>query len=328
MTDFLLLEKIHGMIAGKPGPRLLYKKGIYLRGFFRPYMPMTEYTRAEVFDDIEKTVPVTVRFSSMLGDEGTADTRRNIKGMAVKFHGNNDDHDIMSQNIPVFFINREKILRELIGALTCRTSFDRINSSRLWQLAVDHPEAVNCILRLYSCEGITDSFIRSSWYCVFTYIWKGNNEDNEDKVMVRYRWVPVSGAEKEYYDQSERKMSRISAEFMAGFDPDTAHEELETAVKEGRFPAFELQIQVADHKFISHPDYTRGTLCWNEKICRPVPVGVMKLTEVLGWSGKECDRVCFAPGNVMDGIELYRDDFSELIDYVCRISAVERGAAE
>ena len=115
---------------------------------------------------------------------------------------------------------------------------------------------------------------------------------------------------------------------MAGFEPDTAHEEMEAAVKEGRFPAFELQVQVADHKFISHPDYTRGTLCWNENICRPVPVGMMKLTEVLGWSGKECDRVCFAPGNIMDGIELYRDDFSEIIDYVCRISAVERGAAE
>lgn len=325
MTDFLLLEKIHEMIAGKPKPRLLYKKGVCLKGFFRSYMPMTEYTSAEIFADIEKTVPVTVRFSSMLGDAGTADTRRNIKGMAVKFHGSNDEFDIISQNLPVFFINKEKLIGELVCALTCRTAFDRINSSNLWQLAVDHPETVNCILRLYSYEGITDSFIRNRWYCVYTYIWK---DSNEKKVLIRYRWVPVSAGEKERDEKPAGKMSRISAEFMAGFEPDTAHEEIEEAVKEGRFPSFELQVQIADYKYILHPDYTRQTLCWNDNIFRPVPVGVMKLTEVLGCSGKACDRICFAPGNVTEGIELYRDDFSDLVNYACRISAVERGAAE
>lgn len=324
MTDFLLLEKVYKMIAGVSKPRLLYKKGICLKGFFRPYMSMKEYTIASAFTDVDEAVPVSVRFSSMLGDCGTADTRRNIKCMAVKFHNSYDEFDIISHNIPVFFINNEKTLEELTDALTCRTAFDRINSEKIWQLAVDHPESVNCILRLFSHEGINGSFILSKWYCLYTYIWKGNDEK---KFLVRYRWLPISD-NNDFNQYHRRTMSRLSAEFMAGFEPDTAHEQIEEAVNEGRFPAFELQVQMVDYKYVSHPDYTKQTLCWNENIYKPVSVGVMKLTEVLGSGGKDCEKMCFAPGNVTEGVELYRDDLMDLIDYACRITAVERGAAE
>ena len=189
MTDFLLLEKVYKMIIGVSKPRLLYKKGLYLKGFFRPYMSMEEFTTSEVFSNVDETMPVIARFSSMLGDSGTADTRRNIKCMAVKIHGNFGELDIISQNMPVFFINKAKEIEGFADAFTCRTAFDKINSSKFWQMAVDNPESVNCILHMFSHEGITDSFITCRWHCVYTYIWYGTNQK---KVMVRYRWLTTN----------------------------------------------------------------------------------------------------------------------------------------
>lgn len=321
MTDFLLLEKIHKMIVEIPKPRLLHRKGICARGFFRPYMSFEEYTEAELFRNSGESTPVTVRFSAMLGDGGTADTRRNIKGMAVKFHCAEKECDLICHSLPVFFINDTKYILKLAEAFTRRNAFDGINSRTLWQLAVENPESVNCILRLFSHEGLVDSFIYSKWHSTDTYIWKNINEK---KLMVRYRWVPVLEY-KEEYELGRRSMSRVSGEFMAGFDPDKAHEELEEAVMNGRFPSFELQAQIMDCNDKANSDYLKRTLCWDESVNKPVSIGLMKITETFNEENSSEKYLCFAPGNTIKGIDLCRDEISNVIDYVYKISAAERG---
>ncbi|MDO4485388.1 MAG: catalase [Bacillota bacterium] len=320
MTDFLLLEKIHKMIVEMPKPRLMFRKGICMKGYFKPYMSFEEYTTAEVFCNTEASFPVTARFSAMLGDAGSADTVRNIKGFAVKLHCRRQEHDIVSQNIPVYFINDASKFPGLKDALTRRYVFDGVNSTRLWQFAVDNPETINCILRLYSYYGIADSFTDINWFCMNTYLWINSSGG---KKLIRYRWKPLIYAEGDSAEISRCK-SRVSAEFMAGFDPDKAMEEVEGRISTGGFPAFELQVQILDHKYISHPEYTKKTICWNEAMVRPVTAGVLKLTKLI--KEDEEDRgISFAPGNIIDGIELYRDELSGIMDHSHRLSAAERG---
>ena len=46
MTDFQMLEHIQRMIKEMPRPRLLFRKGLTVRGFFRPYMSFADHTQA------------------------------------------------------------------------------------------------------------------------------------------------------------------------------------------------------------------------------------------------------------------------------------------
>ena len=324
MTDFLLLKQLHKMVKDIRRPRLIFDKGICVRGYFRPYMSLSDYTKAKIFDNITEITPVKARFSSMLGDCGTADTIRNIKGFSVKFCTGEKDFDLITHNLPVFFINDPEKILSLRNALTKNNSFDGINDTRFWQFAVDNTESINCIMHLFSNEGISDSFINIYWYSANTYIWKNKNED---KYLVRLKWKPICGDDKKCAGvNAGKKMNRVFAEFMAGFDPDIAMDGIRESISDGNFPAFELQAQILDFKYSSHPDYIRHTLWWNENINVPLSVGLLKITDAE--NREEEDSYDFAPGNTIDGIELCSDNFSEVADYLCRISSAERGGAK
>ena len=45
-----------------------------------------------------------VRFSTVAGERGSADTARDVRGFAVKFYTDEGNCDLVGNNIPVFFI--------------------------------------------------------------------------------------------------------------------------------------------------------------------------------------------------------------------------------
>ena len=61
-------------------------------------------TNAGVLTDTSRTTPVFVRFSTVLGSRGSADTVRDVRGFAVKFYTDEGNWDIVGNDIPVFFI--------------------------------------------------------------------------------------------------------------------------------------------------------------------------------------------------------------------------------
>lgn len=323
MTDFLLLEKLHIMIKEIPKPRLMFRKGISAEGFFRPYMSFSEYTEADIFGSFDEITPVTVRFSSMLGDKGTADTVRNIKAMGVKFHSSGGDYDMICHSLPVFFINDKDKILSLIKALTRKEYFDGINRNEFWRFVVENPEAVNCAIRLFSHEGLSSSYVNMQWFSVNLALWENGKGE---KFPVRYKWIPVFD-ESSGLPTEEKRLDRISAEFMAGFDSDRASNELENAINSGYFPCYELYIQMMEESSISKLDeqITSCTLTWDEEANPPVAAGVMKLTGIPEEYRARNDLLSFVPGNTVKGIDIYRDEFVELINYIYQTEAIERG---
>ena len=56
-----------------------------------------------------KKTPVAVRFSTVGGESGSADTARDPRGFAVKFYTEEGNWDLVGNNTPIFFI-RDPIL--------------------------------------------------------------------------------------------------------------------------------------------------------------------------------------------------------------------------
>ena len=57
-----------------------------------------------------------VRFSTVLGSRGSADTVRDVRGFAVKFYTDEGNFDLVGNNMPVFFIQDGIKFPDIIGA--------------------------------------------------------------------------------------------------------------------------------------------------------------------------------------------------------------------
>ena len=61
-------------------------------------------TRAGFLAERDLETPVFVRFSTVAGSRGSADTVRDVRGFAVKFYTDEGNFDLVGNNMPVFFI--------------------------------------------------------------------------------------------------------------------------------------------------------------------------------------------------------------------------------
>lgn len=321
MTDFFIVEEIQKMIKGMPKPRLMFKKGVTVKGYFRPYMSLKDYTRADIFKDPDEITPVTVRFSSLLGDKGTADTRRNIKSMAVKFHSYDKVYDMICQNIPVWMTYDINKLIEIADIFHIRDHFDGIDSENFWKFVTDHKESITYAMMLYSHMGLSDSFIDINLFSVNTYLW---NEDDNNSHVVRYKWMPVSDKNKTFIDPN-KVMTVNAAEFIAGYDPDRAVNEIAANILNNKYPTFELHIQMLDENKIADGRYTDRTLLWNEAEAPYMCAGIMVLDKI-DEDVIDDPTLYFLPNNTVDGIELCTDEISQILDFLFRTEAMERGA--
>ena len=58
-----------------------------------------------------------VRFSTVLGERGSTDTARDVRGFAVKFYTDEGNWDLVGNNIPVFFIQDAIKFPDLVHAV-------------------------------------------------------------------------------------------------------------------------------------------------------------------------------------------------------------------
>src|SRR6185369_34804 len=85
-------------------------------GYFECYESLEKYTAAALFAEAGKRTPVFVRFSTVIGERGSADTVRDVRGFAVKFYTDQGNWDLVGNNIPVFFIQDAMKFPDLVHA--------------------------------------------------------------------------------------------------------------------------------------------------------------------------------------------------------------------
>ena len=83
LEDFILREKITHFDHERIPERIVHARGSAAHGYFESYKPLTDLTRAAPFAAAGKKTPVFVRFSTVAGERGSADTARDVRGFAV-----------------------------------------------------------------------------------------------------------------------------------------------------------------------------------------------------------------------------------------------------
>ena len=103
LQDHHLREKITHFDHERIPERVVHARGAGAHGTFIGYGNARSVTKAGFLaKDVE--TPVFVRFSTVLGSRGSADTVRDTRGFATKFYTDEGTFDLVGNNIPVFFI--------------------------------------------------------------------------------------------------------------------------------------------------------------------------------------------------------------------------------
>lgn len=101
IEDHFAREKISRFDHERIPERVVHARGAGAFGTFRLKESAEDVTLAPVLNDTSRETPVFIRFSTVQGSRGSADTVRDVRGFAVKFYTQEGNWDIVGNNIPV-----------------------------------------------------------------------------------------------------------------------------------------------------------------------------------------------------------------------------------
>ncbi len=102
MEDFHFREKMTHFDHERIPERVVHARGFAAHGEFQVYESLKTYTKAKFLQDPAAKTPVFVRFSTVVGSRGSAETVRDVRGFATKFYTEEGNYDLVGNNIPVF----------------------------------------------------------------------------------------------------------------------------------------------------------------------------------------------------------------------------------
>jgi catalase len=98
LQDYYLHEKLAHFNRERIPERVVHAKGTGVYGKFTVTKDITKFTRAKLFSKVGNSCRVLVRFSTVGGEKGSADTERDPRGFAVKFYTEDGNWDLVGNN--------------------------------------------------------------------------------------------------------------------------------------------------------------------------------------------------------------------------------------
>jgi catalase len=301
LQDFHLIEKIAHFDRERIPERVVHAKGAGAFGYFQVYEPMTNYTKAKFLQDPSKKTPVFVRFSTVAGGRGSADTVRDVRGFATKFYTEEGNYDLVGNDIPVFFIRDAIKFPDLIHAVKAEPNNNIPSSStghnNFWDFISLTPESTHMLTWVFSDLGTPASYRMIEGFGVNTYKWV--NSDGQ-AVYVKYHWKPKLGV---------HNFDRQNATRIAGEDPDYLVRDLYDAIARGDYAEYELKVQMMNisEELNQTFDPLDDTKTWPEDKFPLMTVGKMTLDRNPENYFTQVEQAAFCPANLVPGIE-FSDD--------------------
>src|ERR1700730_2267474 len=103
LEDHHLIEKLAHFDRERIPEHVVHAKGSGAYGYFEVLANVTQWSKAKFLAPVGKRTEVFIRFSTVAGEKGSADTVRDPRGFAVKFYTEDGNYDLVWKNTPVFF---------------------------------------------------------------------------------------------------------------------------------------------------------------------------------------------------------------------------------
>ncbi len=292
LQDYILHEKMAHFNRERIPERVVHAKGTGAFGKLTVTHDITKYTRAKIFSKIGNTCRVFMRFSTVGGEKGSADTERDPRGFAIKLYTVDGNWDLVGNNTPVFFIKDPKKFGDFIHTQKRDPKTNLKSPTMMWDFWSLNPESLHQVMILFSDRGTPYSYRYTNGYGSHTFsLINSKNEVFWVKFHVKTQ-------------QGIKNFNGAEAEAMKGKDPDWAQRDLVTAIEKGDFPGWKLKIQIMTKEqaksFRWNPfDLTK---VWPHSDYPLMDVGEIVLNELPENYFRDVEQSAFAPAHVVDGI--------------------------
>ncbi|MEH2042778.1 catalase [Nostoc sp.] len=301
VEDFHFREKLAHFDRERIPERVVHARGAGVHGYFQPYESLAEYTKAKFLQDPSVKTPVFVRFSTVVGFRGSADTARDVRGFAVRFYTEDGNYDIVGNNIPVFFIQDAIKFPDLVHALKPEPHNEMPQAGtahdNFWDFISLMPESMHMIMWILSDRTLPRSYRMMQGFGIHTF--RFVNEQGKAR-FVKFHWKPILGVHSIVWDEAQK---------VGGKDPDFHRRDLGDAIEMGDYPEFELGVQIVEEEDELKFDFDilDSTKLIPEELVPVKPIGKMVLNRNPDNYFAETEQVAFQPANIVPGID-FSDD--------------------
>jgi catalase len=301
LEDHHLREKITHFDHERIPERVVHARGAAAHGSFVANGAGSRHSKAAMFASRVET-PVFVRFSTVVGSRGSADTVRDTRGFAVKFYTVEGTFDLVGNNMPVFFIQDGIKFPDIIHAAKPHPDLEipqaQSAHDTFWDFVSLHTEATHHMMWAMSDRGIPRSYRMMEGFGVHTF--RLVNADGASS-LAKFHWKPAAGVHSQVWEE---------AQITAGVDPDFHRRDLAEAINAGNLPQWELGLQIMpddNDETFEGIDLLDPTKLVPEELAPITVVGTLTLTRNPSNYFSETEQVAFHVGHLVPGIEPTND---------------------
>jgi catalase len=292
LQDHYLIQKMAQFNRERVPERVVHAKGSGAFGYFEVTADVRPWTRAAFLNTVGKRTPVLVRFSTVAGELGSADTVRDPRGFAIKFYTEEGNYDLVGNNTPIFFVRDPSKFQDFIHSQKRMPDTDLRSHNAMWDFWSLSPESIHQVTFLMTDRGTPRTYRHMNGYGSHTFLWL--NEAGE-QFWVKYHFKTEQGIEN--FTDSEAKA-------MTAEDPDYHRRDLYEAIRKKDYPVWRLEMQImpfaeAERYRFNPFDLTK---VWPHADYPPIPIGRLVLDRNPENFFAQIEQAAFEPANMVPGI--------------------------
>ena len=297
LQDVVFLDELAQFDRERIPERVVHAKGAGAFGYFEVTDDITKYCKADIFSKVGKKTPLAVRFSTVGGESGSADTARDPRGFAVKFYTEEGNWDLVGNNTPIFFIRDPVLFPMFIHTQKRNPQTHLKDPDMFWDFITLRPETSHQVSFLFGDRGTPDGYRHMNGYGSHTF--KMVNAKGE-AVYVKFHHKT---------DQGIKNLSSSEAHRLSADDPDYAMRDLYNSIAEGKYPSWTTYIQVMTYQQAEnfHWNPFDLTKIWPHADFPLIKVGKLVLNRNPTNYFAEVEQMAFSPANMVPGIEASPD---------------------
>lgn len=301
LEDFILREKITHFDHERIPERIVHARGVGAHGYFQAYEGNERLTKAGFLTDPSIQTPIFVRFSTVQGPRGSADTVRDIRGFAIKFYTQEGNFDLVGNNAPVFFVQDGIKFPDFVHAVKPEPHTEIPTGASahdtFWDFVSLVPESAHAVIWAMSDRAIPRNLRSIQGFGVHTF--RLINAQGKSH-FVKFHWTPKQGLSALVWDEAQK---------LAGKDPDFHRRDLYEAIENGVYPEWELGVQIVEEEDEMNFDFDLldPTKIIPEELVPVTPIGRFVLNRNVDNFFAETEQVAFCPGHIVPGIDFTND---------------------
>ncbi|KAI9728517.1 MAG: catalase A [Cirrosporium novae-zelandiae] len=296
LEDFHARDKVMHFDHERIPERVVHARGAGAFGTFKLFESAEDVTEAKVLTDTSRTTPMFVRFSTVLGSRGSADTVRDVRGFALKFYTQEGNWDIVGNNIPVFFIQDAIKFPDVIHAGKPEPQLEvpqaQTAHNNFWDFQFMHPETTHMFMWTQSDRAIPRSFRMMQGFGVNTYTLQNAKGKQH---LVKFHWTPYLGVHSFVWDEALK---------ISGQDPDFHRKDLAEAIDSGAYPKWKFGIQTIKMEDMDKFEFDPldATKVWPEELIPIRYIGEIELNRNPDEYFTQVEQAAFCTNHVVKGI--------------------------